>query len=123
MDHQAYPDWNPFVRKISGPTEVGNNLEVTIQSKGNDPMDFTPLVLVNEHAKEFRWVGKLGITGIFDGEHYFIFEQIGLNQTKFIHGENFTGLLSGLLLKMILEDTEGGFNSMNKALKSRAEQN
>lgn len=121
MNHQAYPDWNPFIIKISGSTQVGGNLAATIQSEGNDPMDFTPTVLVNNKNEEFRWVGKLGIKGIFDGEHYFILEQIGPDQTRFIHGENFTGLFSGLLLKMILEDTEAGFNSMNEALKSLTE--
>lgn len=123
MDHKSYPDWNPFIKKISGSTTVGNNLQVTVQGQGNDPMDFTPEVLVNEDNLEFRWVGKLGIKGIFDGEHYFLLEEIRPNQTRFVHGENFTGLLSGLLLKMILEDTEAGFKSMNEALKTRAEEN
>lgn len=121
MHHQSYPEWNPFIRKISGSTQPGDYLEVTIQSEGNDPMDFKPLVLINNTNQEFRWVGKLGIKGVFDGEHYFVLEQIGPNQTKFVQGENFTGILSGLLMKMIGKDTEAGFNDMNKALKFRAE--
>lgn len=123
MHHESYPEWNPFIKKISGDPIVGENLSVTVQSNGNSPMNFTPLVLVNNTQKEFRWVGKLWVTGIFDGEHYFILEQTGPNQTKFTQGENFTGILSGIFMKMIKKDTEGGFKAMNEALKSRAENN
>lgn len=59
--------------------------------------------------------------GVFDGEHYFILEEITPNQTRFIQGENFTGLLSAILMKMIGEDTRGGFISMNEALKTQVE--
>ena len=121
MDHKEHPSWNPFIRQISGPTEVGETLSVTVGAEGNKPMDFTPLVLVNDTNKEFRWVGKLGVTGIFDGEHYFLFEETGSNQTRFTQGENFTGLLSGIFMIMIRKDTERGFNEMNVALKSYVE--
>ena len=123
LDHQSYPQWNPFIKTISGSTTPGDNLAVTVQSEGNDPMNFTPVVLVNNTNKEFRWVGKLLVRGIFDGEHYFILEKVNSNQTKFIHGENFTGILSGIFMGMIREDTEGGFKSMNQALKKRSENN
>jgi len=123
LDHQSYPEWNPFIKKISGSTKEGNNLAVTIQSEGNSPMDFEPVVLVNNKDQEFRWVGKLFVSGIFDGEHYFILEKVDGNHTRFIHGENFTGILSGILLGMIRNDTEEGFNSMNEALKKRVKNN
>lgn len=121
MNHEAYPEWNPFVKKISGSPVIGKTLDVIVQSEGNKPMNFKPLVLENKENEEFRWVGKLGIKGIFDGEHYFILEQTKPYQTRFVHGENFTGILSGILTKMIAKDTEGGFISMNKAIKNRAE--
>lgn len=121
MDHQSYPEWNPFIKKISGSTQSGDYLQITLQSEGNKPMNFKPLVLVNNTNQEFRWLGKLGFKGVFDGEHYFILEQIEPNQTKFIHGENFTGILSGLLMKMIGKDTEAGFEAMNMAIKNRLE--
>jgi len=123
MDHKEYSNWNPFIRQISGPMEVGKILSVTIGAEGNKPMDFTPIILVNETNKEFRWVGKFGVKGVFDGEHYFFFEKTDSNQTKFTQGENFTGLLSGIFMLTIREETEGGFNAMNKALKDRVENN
>jgi hypothetical protein len=121
MDYDSYPKWNPFIKKISGDTNEGDILNVSILSNGNKPMKFTPVVLKNIIEKEFRWKGKLFIPGVFDGEHYFILESYGNNQTKFTHGENFTGLFSGALIKVIYNDTKNGFITMNKALKELVE--
>ena len=41
--------------------------------------------------------------------------------TQLTHGEYFTGLFSGVLMKMIGEDTKAGFEAMNAALKARVE--
>lgn len=120
-DSDAYADWNPFVKHLSGDLKVGNHLNVTIQSEGNSPMDFTPEVLVANADKELRWVGRLGVKGIFDGEHYFIMEETDRGTTIFRHGENFSGMLVYILLPLIGEDTENGFKAMNQALKSRVE--
>ena len=38
-----------------------------------------------------------------------------------IHGEYFTGLLSGLIMKFIGDDTLQNFQNMNKALKAQLE--
>ena len=60
MNHEAYPEWNPFIKKISGSTKPGDYLETTLQTEGNDPMDFKPVVLKNQFSQEFRWKGKAG---------------------------------------------------------------
>lgn len=116
-----YPEWNPFVTHMSGDLEVGNYLNVTIQSEGNAPMDFTPVVLAVDKGAEFRWAGKLGFRGVFDGEHYFILEETKRGTTILHHGENFTGLLAYPLIGLIGDDTKSGFVAMNQALKERAE--
>jgi hypothetical protein len=121
LDHSAYPDWNPFITQISGPTQPGENLVVNLKPPDGKSMEFKPRVLANEKEKEFRWIGKLFVKGIFDGEHYFLLDPVGPNETLFTQGENFTGILSGLMMKMIGENTKVGFESMNKALKKQAE--
>ena len=35
----AHAEWNPFIRHFSGDLAVGEQLQVTIQSKGNAPME------------------------------------------------------------------------------------
>lgn len=37
--------------------------------------------------------------GLFDGHHFFQIEEINHIQVKQIHGENFSGLLSKIILK------------------------
>lgn len=118
---EAYPEWNPFIIKIIGNLEIGHKLEAIIQAEGQSAMTFKPTVLKVEEEKEFRWLGHLFIRGLFDGEHYFELEALGPQQTKLIHGENFSGILVGLLLKRIGDGTLAGFKAMNKALKERVE--
>lgn len=121
MAHANYASWNPFIVSISGDPQVGKKLNVTLQPENAKPMDFEPVVLVNEHAKEFRWLGKMFVKGLFDGEHYFKLEAINDKQTKFIHGEIFRGILVRPILGMIGEKTLNGFKAMNQALKARVE--
>lgn len=121
MDHGSYPHWNPFIKQIRGNAGEGGKLEVTIQPQDQKPMVFNPTVLKCETNREFRWLGHLFIKGLFDGEHYFILEPIDSHSTRFIHGERFSGLLVGMLLKIMGENTTAGFRAMNEALKKKAE--
>lgn len=120
-DFKSFPDWNPFIRSISGREVVGEMLEVQLKPPGAKGMTFRPEILKFDLGKEFRWKGKLFFKGVFDGEHYFILEKIGESETRFIHGEIFSGFLVGLLDGM-LSKTKDGFNLMNKAIKVQSEQ-
>ncbi|MBT32511.1 MAG: polyketide cyclase [Thalassobius sp.] len=120
MDFENYPNWNPFIKSISGEKHVGCKLKVNIQPEGMSEQQFLPNVLKNEENREFRWLGKFLVKGLFDGEHYFkLREENG--KVIFTHGENFSGLLVGILLKMIGAKTQAGFEQMNQALKEKVE--
>lgn len=121
MDFSSFSEWNSFIPEIKGNPEPGETLQVQLKLEGQSPMTMKPKVLVHESEKEFRWLGSMGIKGIFDGEHYFQLEAISANETRFVHGENFSGILSGLIMKWIGKKTENGFKIMNQALKTRAE--
>lgn len=120
-DFAAYPDWNPFIRRISGRAVVGEDLEVYIKPSGARGMTFKPKVLIADENEELRWHGKLFVSGLFDGKHFFQIERLAENRVKFIQGENFSGLLVGLFAKSLDTDTLRGFVEMNEALKARAE--
>jgi hypothetical protein len=119
-DFEKYPTWNPFIKSIEGEKAAGKQLKVFIQPPNGGGMTFKPMVLTYDAIKEFRWKGKLGISGIFDGEHYFRLIDMGENTTKFIHGEKFSGLLVPLM-GGVLEKTKEGFQLMNEALKRECE--
>ncbi|MTI33581.1 SRPBCC domain-containing protein [Xanthovirga aplysinae] len=121
LKQEDYPLWNPFIKKISGSLEVGENIEITLQTDSKCSIEFKPKILIMEENKEFRWLGHLFIKGLFDGEHYFQLIPIGPNQTRLIHGENFSGILANILLKIIGRGTLKGFKAMNSALKEKVE--
>jgi hypothetical protein len=83
-------------------------------------MRFKPTVLAARPERELRWRGHLLVSGVFDGEHYFLLEPIGSERTHLTQGEKFSGLLVGPLGGM-LSATEAGFKAMNAALKEQAE--
>jgi hypothetical protein len=120
MDFENYATWNPFIQSIKGERSLGKQLEASI-GLGSKGMTFKPIVQVVEENRQFEWLGNLWMKGIFDGRHSFVLESISETETKLIHTESFSGLFSGIILKMIKEDTEKGFKAMNEALKKRAE--
>jgi hypothetical protein len=119
-DFAQMPSWNPFIKSISGNLAQGARLSVNIAPPGKSGMRFKPTVLTVRPERELRWLGHLLIPGVFDGEHYFLLEPVAENQTRLIQGENFSGLLVGLL-SGALSATEAGFKDMNAALKKEAE--
>jgi hypothetical protein len=120
-DLAAYPEWNPFVRRVEGEFSVGARLHVTIQPSGARGMSFRPTVLVAEPNRELRWLGRFWLPGLFAGEHSFSIEPLGEERVRFVQRERFGGLLVPFLSKILDRDTGRGFEEMNRALKLRAE--
>ena len=100
-DFASFPQWNPFIRKASGNIRVGERLEVRLQPSGASAMTFRPTVLKVEPNREFRWLGHLLISGLFDGEHIFTIEPLGESRVRFTQREFFKGLLVPLLAARI----------------------
>jgi hypothetical protein len=115
-----YPSWNPFVRSVEGTFDQGTTIKVVVQQPGGSSFTFKPVVL-NGSFPEIRWRGKLLIRGLFDGEHFFRVDELALHSTRFVHGEHFSGILIGRM-GGALEKTKRGFESMNQALKKKAEE-
>lgn len=120
-DFSAHPEWNPFVRRISGMPKTGERLTVFIQPAGGKGMRFRPRVLVADPERELRWLGRFLLPGIFDGEHYFRIHATAPGKVRFEHGEKFSGMLVGLAKSQLESGTRAGFDAMNRALKARAE--
>ena len=122
VDFGAHSQWNPLVRSIEGSPREGETLKVSIQQAGGMGMTFRPRVLRAVPDQELRWLGRVVLPGIFDGEHFFKIEPLdGGRRTKFIQGERFTGLLVPVLRKSLDSVTRERFEAMNHALKTRVE--
>jgi len=119
-DFAAYPQWNPFILSIEGLPAVGERLVVNMKPPGGFAMTFKPTVLEADAPRSFRWLGKLGVSGVFDGEHRFEVQPIGEGRSRFVQSEVFKGILVPVL-GMMFSKTAEGFRTMNEALKQRAE--
>lgn len=119
-DQRAYPAWNPFITAFSGNLSRGERLAVTIQPPGSSAMRFRPTVTAVAAERELRWLGRVGIPGIFDGAHAFVLDETPDGGTLLTQSETFRGVLVGLM-GSALERTERGFILMNDALKARSE--
>jgi hypothetical protein len=120
-DFASYPQWNPFIRSISGQPAPGERLEVRIEPPGGRGMTFKPKVLRAEDNRELRWLGQLLVPGLFDGEHSFTIQPLEENRVRFVQREAFKGLLVPLFARSLETNTQRGFEEMNRALKERAE--
>lgn len=120
-DFEAYEEWNPFARVVGKPN-VGARPRVRLTQPNGRSVSFRPEVLVADPNREFRWRGRLFVSGLFDGEHRFVLEPLDDGErTRLTHAETFSGVLSGPLLRVDRGNTEAGFEAMNEALKRRAE--
>ena len=89
-DFARYPEWNPFIRSLEGEVRVGERLRVRLEPPSGRGMTMRPTVLAYTPEHELRWLGRLGLPHIFDGEHRFTLEPIdgGLG-TRFVQHEKF----------------------------------
>src|SRR5438034_2803899 len=118
-DFDRFPDWNPFIRRIHGKAQVGSRLDVFLGASGTRGMRFRPIVTKVVPNRELRWLGRLGLPRLFDGEHIFQIEPLGPTRARFIQRERFRGLLVPLMARSLNRDARRGFEEMNYALQAR----
>ncbi|TDB88110.1 SRPBCC domain-containing protein [Actinomadura sp. KC216] len=118
-DFGSYPQWNPFIVKAEGEPEEGARLQNVLRDTDGGTMTFAPKVLKAEPGRELRWIGRMWIPGIVDGEHYFRIEPAGNGRVRLTQGERFSGALVPVAGGQL--DMEDEFAAMNAAVKARAE--
>jgi hypothetical protein len=122
IDSARYPGWNPFITSVEGEFAVNTKLRIRIEPPDSKPMTFRPTCIERTELHRLRWLGSLGVRGLFDGEHIFELAITGEGKTHFIQREKFSGILVPLLWSQIATNTLRGFEAMNRELKSRAEE-
>ena len=120
-DFASYPQWNPFIRRISGELKVDERLDVRLEPPDSRGITLRPTVLNAEPNRQLRWLGHLLVPGLFDGEHSFLIQPLGEDRVRFVQSEEFRGLLVPLFARSLDNSTRRGFEEMNRALKERAE--
>jgi hypothetical protein len=122
-DFDAYHQWNPFMVEAEGRPVAGQRLRVRMRPPGRRrPTTFRPRVLEAVPGRRLRWLGRVLVPGLFDGDHRFTIEPAGPGRARLVQEERFGGLLAPALLRALAEPTLAGFRQMNQALRARAEQ-
>jgi len=119
-DFPRYPQWNPFITEVSGEAVPGSALRVQMSLPEGRDHTLRPQLLCVEENRELRWRGHLLFPGLFDGEHFFRLHEVAADRTRFVQGENFSGVLVRFSGRTITRAARG-FVYMNEALKRRAE--
>jgi len=119
LDFERFSDWNPFIRSIRGQALVGSRLDVLLGASGTRPMRFRPTVKAVVPNRELRWLGRVGLPRLFDGEHIFQIEALGPMRSRFVQRERFRRLFVPLLARSLNRDARRGFEEMNRALRER----
>ncbi|MGI5819599.1 MAG: SRPBCC family protein [Armatimonadota bacterium] len=117
----AYPEWNPFITRIEGDLRECARLTVTLQPRSMPSFVIRPRLIRVEPERELRWRGRLGLPGVFDGEHAFIIESTGVDRLRFTQREHFSGLLAFGALGLIEGRLRASFQQMNEKLRQRSE--
>jgi hypothetical protein len=118
-DLSGYASWNPFLVDGRGDLVPGERLRLRMQL-GARTMTFAPTVEEVDEGRQVRWLGRLGLPGIFDGEHVLEVETIGPARARFTQREEFRGVLVPFM-RSLLRSTDDGFRAMNEALKALVE--
>lgn len=121
MDVRRYRDWNPFIRKAWGSLEIGEHVHVRVRSSLGLRLPFRATVLARCDRRDLRWRGHFLASWLACGDHTFTLEHAGPGRVHFEQREVFTGLLPGLVARLLAAETQRGFDAMNRALKQRAE--
>jgi hypothetical protein len=120
-DLPAYQEWNPFIVEAAGRAEPGERLTLRMQPVVGKAMTLRPTVIAAREGELLRWVGRVGVPGIFDAEHSFLIENAP-GGTRLVQAETFRGVLVPFFARSLDRGTLPAFVRMNEALKRRAEQ-
>ena len=120
-DFEAYPDWNPHIRRVTGNPAQEGRLAIHTQPPGGRTIVMRPRVTSWSPPNELRWRGTFLNRRLFAGEHGFKLEPTAPNRVRFVQDETFSGLLVPLYSRLRLARTRQGFAEMNEALRDRAE--
>lgn len=114
-----YHLWNPFIIKVKGQFELDRSPIIYIKLLSGKIIKGQPTIksLVSGHSM----TAVIEKSILFKGRHYFQIEVIDKNTSRFIQGEEFSGLIPFFFWWAIRPHIFKGFTEMNKALKREVE--
>jgi hypothetical protein len=125
IDVPTYPEWNPFVTSAGGTFEVGERLSFTMSPLNpllRGTLRPTVVEVTPYRRLEFRvQYGKLGIPGLFGGDHTLTLVENDDGTVRLWEEVRFRGLLVPLVSRSLNRDSSPAVDAMNEVLKNRIE--
>src|SRR5262245_6098670 len=121
-DFAAYPEWNPFLVKVETRARPGEPVGLTVRLGGRTLVLDARIAAVTPE-RHLRWIGPISKAKgmLFTGEHYFVIQELTANRVRFVHGEEFSGLVVPVIRRPLLRALTPAYEAYNVALKRRAE--
>ena len=117
---ESWPSWNDVVRKMTARPSLGGKVAFRIHIDGLPGLALAARISEWEPEKGLAWRG--GPKAIFSGNHYFRLEARGDDRTRFIHGEDFTGVVAALLMRGgMMDRLKTSYDRFNRSLKKHIE--
>jgi len=120
-DFKCYPEWNPYLRKIEGQLEEGHDLNLLVKTPRKPKKKLKTTVVLLKPNICLSWIGKFHSAMFYEAEHIFELKPTEHDTTLFIQREHFGGLILPFIWRDLFKSTTRAFETMNLALKIRAE--
>ncbi len=121
IDFKSYPEWNPYLRRAEGKAEEGHDLSLVVKTPRKPRKKIQTSIVLIQPNFFLSWIGKFHSAFFFEAEHSFELHPTDHNTTLLIQREHFGGLLLPFIWRDLAKSTARGFETMNLALKIRAE--
>jgi len=117
-----WAQWSPIINQASGDASLGSTLSITMMGKeeGKDGPKYSPVITILDEPKSFRWRAKMMAGFIMTNDKVFELEETS-SGTRLIHKELFSGMFVPLFWSSVEKNVPAMLNSMNEALKTKAE--
>lgn len=118
----GWAEWSPIINQASGEAALGSTLSITMMSEeeGKDGPKYSPVVTIFDEPKLFRWRAKMMAGFVMTNDKVFELEETS-NGTRLVHKELFSGMFVPLFWSSVEMNVPTMLNSMNEALKIKAE--
>lgn len=121
FDKEQWQQWNTFLYDRDRTRSFKQGQEVTLSVRrlpDEEETEFQPVVTLVQAEVCLSWVSE--IPG-FRNEYVFELQEIGVGRTKYLHSDNYSGVLTRVFLPFIRQDQQQGMKRMARELKRYVE--
>lgn len=118
---EEWMHWNTFLYDLDPkrPFKQGQEVFLSVRRLSAEAeTEFEPLITLVQPETCLRWFSA--IPGL-QNEHTFELQDVGVNRTKYIHRDSFSGWMTQIFLPFIRQDEQRGLKRMALELKQYVE--